>query len=275
VIKIDRERKDQLENVIIPSEKWIKKSIKETDKVIKKFKRDKNFKFKANPKIYGCREVRKCLDKLFYGKCAYCEWKPTRSFWDVEHFRPKSRVHENDHHKGYYWLAYNWNNLYLSCHFCNRSLKDEKSTLGKSDHFPLEDENNRSYTPDSPIINEQYLLIDPCSDNPEKYLEFNITGEPIAIDNNKKAIESIKIYNLGDIKTNRLREAKINQYLFYIDALQTLKSILNEPIEKNKRKDIENKIKDIEKRSNKMLKDEEGFSGAIRSINMKIKSYIS
>ena len=71
--------------------------------------------------VYAHAEVRKSLEKLFFDKCAYCEWKPTGgSDWDVEHYRPKGRVYENEHHPGYYWLVYTWNNLFLSCTHCNQ-----------------------------------------------------------------------------------------------------------------------------------------------------------
>ena len=61
-------------------------------------------------------------------KCAYCESKvgPTERKGDVEHYRPKSRTRDVNgklvkimrngvevNHPGYYWLAYDWNNLLL------------------------------------------------------------------------------------------------------------------------------------------------------------------
>jgi len=47
----------------------------------------------------------------------------------VEHYRPKKAViNANPAHTGYYWLAYDWSNLLLSCASCNNK---------KRNHFPI------------------------------------------------------------------------------------------------------------------------------------------
>lgn len=72
--------------------------------------------------------VREKLIKIYHGKCAYCESKEYTP--DVEHYRPKKRVTKVKGHKGYYWLAYEWTNLFPACTFCN-------SRSGKWDKFPI------------------------------------------------------------------------------------------------------------------------------------------
>ena len=78
---------------------------------------------------------KQALLDLFNGKCAFCE-TPIREgmHGDVEHFRPKGGVIEEDgskakyldkkgverDHPGYYWLAYDWRNLLPSCQLCNQ-----------------------------------------------------------------------------------------------------------------------------------------------------------
>ena len=75
--------------------------------------------------VYTADAVRQALEKLFHDKCAYCEGKSIgQADWDVEHFRPKGSVAERDDHPGYYWLAYEWENLYPSCKHCNQKRKD-------------------------------------------------------------------------------------------------------------------------------------------------------
>eukprot|EP01034_Spumella_vulgaris_P009128 gene9128-11597_t len=76
-----------------------------------------SFEFAA----YKHEEVKRRLDALFHGKCAYCETFYSASApVDVEHYRPKGAVSENPNHPGYWWLAMSWDNLLPSCIDCNR-----------------------------------------------------------------------------------------------------------------------------------------------------------
>lgn len=67
---------------------------------------------------YKTDDIKSALDHIYHGKCAFCETKSESMH--VEHFRPKRG--------GYYWLAYSWDNLLLSCPTCNTN---------KGDEFPL------------------------------------------------------------------------------------------------------------------------------------------
>jgi hypothetical protein len=130
------------------------------------------------------------LLKVFKGKCAYCETViSSNQPGDVEHFRPKGRVVDDNFrpirvkyarwdeidHPGYFWLAYCWENLLPSCIDCNRyrrhgSTADDGS--GKADRFPVD--GNHAYIPGEEA-NETPLLInpaDPAAEPPEVHLEF-------------------------------------------------------------------------------------------------------
>jgi len=65
------------------------------------------------------------LLKMFNSRCAYCECFVTvGGRGDIEHFRPKGECTALDSkvvRPGYYWLAADWDNLYLSCTNCNQS----------------------------------------------------------------------------------------------------------------------------------------------------------
>jgi uncharacterized protein (TIGR02646 family) len=84
---------------------------------------------------YKTKAVKKALAKCHHGKCCYCEtWIPEPyAHSHVEHWRPKSSSRQGRDDKsiwpGYYWLAYDWNNLLWSCAFCN--------SANKGDLFPL------------------------------------------------------------------------------------------------------------------------------------------
>lgn len=58
---------------------------------------------------YKYRDIKDKLDAIYYKKCCYCE--TINEQLEVEHYRPKRG--------GYYWLAYSWDNLLLSCTTCN------------------------------------------------------------------------------------------------------------------------------------------------------------
>ncbi len=62
---------------------------------------------------YKYEDIKEKLINIYNDKCAYCESKERRL--QVEHFRPKSK---------YYWLAYSWDNLLLSCSACNSKKSD-------------------------------------------------------------------------------------------------------------------------------------------------------
>ena len=61
---------------------------------------------------YRRSEVKVELEKIFHGKCAYCEsaFSSTQPV-DVEHYRPKGPVEGVVGHPGYWWLAADWENL--------------------------------------------------------------------------------------------------------------------------------------------------------------------
>ena len=75
-------------------------------------------------KLYNDTKVKDELKKIF-AKCAYCESSYGAVYdGDVEHFRPKGRIKEKDPATpGYYWLANNWDNLFLACQHCNQRRK--------------------------------------------------------------------------------------------------------------------------------------------------------
>src|SRR5688572_11899819 len=60
---------------------------------------------------------------VFHGKCAYCE---TPQVSELTHHRPKSGakgfkgIVDPEH---YFWLAFEWTNLYLTCGICNSNKR--------------------------------------------------------------------------------------------------------------------------------------------------------
>jgi uncharacterized protein (TIGR02646 family) len=128
----------------------------------------------ADNKIYGNRkEVKALLVKAQNNKCCYCERDCTTANLHVEHYRPKTRVKQalmaKVHYPGYYWLTYEWNNLFLACHECN--------STHKGDLFPLADGSIRARSHREKLSNECPLIIKP-SDQPRSHIRFNLFGLP-------------------------------------------------------------------------------------------------
>jgi len=144
--------------------------------------------------------VRKKLRDLYYQKCAYCESKEHKP--EVEHYRPKKNVAEDNSHPGYYWLCYEWSNLLPSCHNCNteNGKRTQFPIEGKRISLPSFDENNKldmekckAYN--SLLIDEQALLFHPEIDHPEKFFRFNKKGKIEGIGN--RAIKTVEICDLN------------------------------------------------------------------------------
>jgi uncharacterized protein (TIGR02646 family) len=193
-------------------------------------------------KVYKDESIKLALEKLFHGKCAYCESRYTGLHpVDIEHWRPKSEVLNDGDRKarfGYYWLACDWNNLLPSCIDCNRMrnhldrFEGETILLGKGNWFPLAEGNERA-TGEKEEFKEQPLLLNPCEDNPEDYLRLHEEGNvlPKIDETNQpstKAKNSIRIYGLnrdGLVYERRERSLVIQQKILVI---RNLISLLND-----------------------------------------------
>jgi len=103
---------------------------------------------------YKVKSVQTRLYEIYHLKCAYCEKKLLDIPKHIEHYRPKSY---------YYWLAYSWDNLLLSCGSCN---------IAKGSEFDTENEkvtyNNEQFS-DIHNLSDGYDEIEkPKLINPEK-----------------------------------------------------------------------------------------------------------
>ena len=123
--------------------------------------------------IYTSDPVKAELESCHHGKCCYCETLIPKPYAHahVEHWRPKSssRQSPNDESSwpGYYWLAYDWGNLLLSCAFCNSS--------NKKDLFPLEDPLTRARHHGMRLEDEAPAILKPDgNENPRDHITFHM-----------------------------------------------------------------------------------------------------
>lgn len=174
-------------------------------------------KFEFDSKIYGHETVKETLIKAQHGKCFFCESDFTaNAYGDVEHFRPKGGTFQSAKEKklkvpGYYWLAYDWKNLFFSCQICNQSYKKNL--------FPLENPKDRAVSHDSDLSKEKPLLINPETEKPEDFISFR--GEiAFAIDGNIRGKTTIEVSGIGRTKLNEKR-------LEFLSVLKSLYEIAN------------------------------------------------
>lgn len=107
-------------------------------------------------------KVRKVIWDHQHRKCCYCERiRDLKREPDVEHFRPKTETAE-DGNPGYWWLAYNFKNLFFSCKACNQI---------KSSSFPLVS-GTRARQPGDDISLEKPVLPHPIDEDPEDFIGF-------------------------------------------------------------------------------------------------------
>jgi uncharacterized protein (TIGR02646 family) len=144
--------------------------------------------FEFDVGIYGHKSVKVLLRQLQHGKCCFCEdYIAHVEHGDVEHFRPKGGFQTDEQQPlqtpGYYWLAYDFSNLFYCCQICNQ--------VYKKNYFPLSDESKRVRSHRENFQVENSLLIHPGIDEPEKHLTF--IGEVIKpLDGSQKGAETIK-----------------------------------------------------------------------------------
>lgn len=139
---------------------------------------------------YKTEDIKDALKLIYHGKCAYCE--SNEELLHIEHYRPK---------KIYYWLAYSWDNLLVSCYFCN---------IGKSKKFSIDNNNRASFKASakkiwsinnlSSIYNEfeNPKIINVENFDPYPYLEFYDNGKIRS--NHPKVRHTINVCNLNRLK---------------------------------------------------------------------------
>ncbi|CAG1022843.1 hypothetical protein DOJK_01937 [Patescibacteria group bacterium] len=213
-------------------------------------------KFEFDNKIYGHESVKTELKLMQHNKCCFCESKVSHvDYGDVEHYRPKGAYQQSKSDKlsesGYYWLAYTWNNLLFCCAICNQQYKKNL--------FPLLDDTKRARNHHNDITQEEPLLINPSSINPEEHIGFR---EQIAYPIKDSIYGKTTIDTLG-LNREQLKEKRFTE-LAEIEVLIDLLKALNTQANHNT-VEVQNTIKQTEKYlKNKILPSAE-YSAMVKS----------
>ena len=168
--------------------------------------------------IYADTTVKTALIAMQHSKCAFCEAKPLHvSDGDVEHFRPKAAVRQSGadplQRPGYYWLAYEWENLLFACERCNRRHKRNL--------FPLFEPSRRATSHRAAIAGEAAIFVDPSAKDPEQYITYR-EHVPVAIDGNPRGAQTIDALGLDRSELNADREK-------HLETLKVLHTVASHP----------------------------------------------
>jgi uncharacterized protein (TIGR02646 family) len=196
-------------------EAWCNKAVEQRNKVLAYWQKCRNSP--TTPHVWRDADAQELwgklkilfLHRIFHYKCAYCEGRYDAGYpWHVEHYRPKSEVSECRSlidHPGYFWLAYEWYNLLLSCGHCNTWEEKSQKTGGKShpsksNEFRIVGKRVTEPGPDpsrwlDELKEEKPLLLNPYFDDPDEHLGFTEEGEIYGKTDRGK--ETVEVCNLG------------------------------------------------------------------------------
>jgi uncharacterized protein (TIGR02646 family) len=196
-------------------------------KATKKLREDydsgqREFEFKSS--IYAAKSVKNALIKAQSKKCCFCESRITHiDYGDVEHFRPKGGFRQQRGEPltkpGYFWLAYQWSNLFLSCSLCNQRYKENV--------FPLADQSKRARSHHDDVADEAPLFIHPSDDDPREFIGFR---EEIiyAIDGNDRGTVTIRELGLDRDDLNEMRRERLMAAMRSLRIVDALKRLLEQ-----------------------------------------------
>lgn len=174
--------------------------------------------------------LKKYFMKAQYKKCGYCEVRLS-DFGDVEHYRPKSEIQELvaeggelDHlrnvrgrknpaitERGYWWLAYEWDNYLVSCSLCNRSYKSALFPVA-TQRLPREHPKFKAIDPQREhVATEGPLLINPFEKGIDVYdhFEYNDIGMIKPRNNSPRGLETIRVCGLHRMSLIEQRLEKV------------------------------------------------------------------
>jgi hypothetical protein len=187
------------------------------------------------------------LESIQGKKCCYCE-KPINN-GILEHYRPKKGYQQSKGdaitRPGYYWLAYRWRNILLTCTECN-----EANTKGNL--FPIT--GNRATTPTAELDLEDAQLINPYEEEPNKSISFH-RGDPISFNQRgRTTIDILDLKNRAD-----LAPIRNDRFFLYANAKELIKLQDSGVIEINLER-----ITEARRLIKKATKEKSPFSGMIK-----------
>lgn len=166
-------------------------------------------------------EVRSSLKKEFQGRCAWCEQQEENLL--VSHYRPRQSARFSTDGKiapDYYgWFAYQWQNLILVCHECNRA---------HGNWFPLKGS-------PAPVLctwseaqkYETPLLLNPSTDNPCEHLTISSAGTLLPL--TEKGRITLEVLQLNRRQLQEMRGRELGELIADLEQRTMRSSLLDYP----------------------------------------------
>ncbi|MCX7112967.1 MAG: hypothetical protein NTX45_23190 [Proteobacteria bacterium] len=120
---------------------------------------------------------------------------------------------------GYYWLAYAWDNLLLSCERCNRQYKKNL--------FPLLHQEKRAQCHHDNFGIESPLLINPTVTDPKNHIGFR-DEIPYPIDDSPYGKTTIAVLGLDREELNEIRRTKLEELRSLVDLIKLAEAMPNQ-----------------------------------------------
>jgi hypothetical protein len=177
-----------------------------------------------------CSALRDALWAVGHAKCWYSEASLQQCEGQVEHYRPKKRLHGASH-AGYWWRAFDWENLRLAHPTVNRRKTDYLTgkRVGKGSYFPVRNEARRAID-SAGETNEEPVLLNPIVPTDTRLICFSEeSGAPrprYSEERDKwlyqRAEESIEYYHLDEASWNVRRADLMAEVRVLCDQLEQL-----------------------------------------------------
>ncbi len=213
--------------------------------------------FAFDQDLYGAKAVKTALREAQHGKCAFCESKFTHTgYGDVEHFRPKAgsvqRAADELGRPGYYWLAYEWTNLFFSCQLCNQRFKRNL--------FPLKRPTKRALSHRDRLDDEEALLIDPARDDPGRYLGFR-EEYAYPVRGQVRGRTSIEVLGLNREELVEVRRGGLTEIKLFAES----RKHLAEALARNPAPELRAHLQKVEEWLRERAEDREEFAAMARA----------
>jgi len=180
------------------------------------FTRPKRYRGERSFAPRGAHEIRglvKELRRVFSNKCAFCETDLTDEPDEIvlAFFRPSEGALQLSgaiHQDHYWWLSWEWSNLYLACPVCIRA---------KGQNFPTDKSRAKADSYDEALLLENPVLLDPCIDDPSEHFLFDESGKITPVQGSKRGTVTINLLKLNRddlVHARRTSANKIKDLLY-------------------------------------------------------------
>lgn len=197
---------------------------------------------------YKVGSVQNRLNKIYNLKCAYCEQKLLDAPKHIEHYRPKNV---------YYWLAYSWDNLLLSCGSCNSSKSDDFEIKNNVVVYDNESFENIHQLGDSYDTIEEPFIINPEKENVLEVIQYKANAEVFSEDERV----SHTIENACNLNREELIQKRLPILIDFINQINKHYELFD------KNRDITRFYPDVQSFIEKVSKENEFYSFRYYIIN--------